>query len=272
MNIKKIFLIVAATLFYATSQAQDKVSDTISIGKTDATDAIIEKIGEQAIELKSLKTREQQLLDSIAGLNKQLVEKEVLIKSERENKMKVEDEKNSLKIKYDGLVKEFSTLDAIVYKQCLLYPLEGRYNENLINEALRAAHSFANLSPQKSAEFNECMKTYEPLLHQYEKYNEEIMNFIKDKEQYLITKMTFRKIKTITVDEGDRTNFINELKGLTYYQKCYIHRNDPPYKSILYLDEAIDKFKAIINEKGDVSKKFNDLIKSLEPKQKTAEL
>lgn len=98
------------------------------------------------------------------------------------------------------------------------------------------------------------------------------MNFIKDKEQYLTTKMTFRKIKTMTVDEGDRTNFINELKGLTYYQKCYIHRNDPPYKSILYLDEAIDKFKAIINEKGDVSKKFNDLIKSLEPKQKTAEL
>lgn len=155
-----------------------------------------------------------------------------------------------------------------MYKQCLLYPLEGRYDENLINEALRAAHSFANLSPQKSAEFNECMKTYEPLLHQYEKYNEEIMNFIKDKEQYLTTKMTFRKIKTMTVDEGDRTNFINELKGLTYYQKCYIHRNDPPYKSILYLDEAIDKFKAIINEKGDVSKKFNDLIKSLEPKQK----
>ena len=185
MNIKKIFLIVAATLFYATSQAQDKVSDTISIGKTDATDAIIEKIGEQAIELKSLKTREQQLLDSIAGLNKQLVEKEVLIKSERENKMKVEDEKNSLKIKYDGLVKEFSTLDAIVYKQCLLYPLEGRYNENLINEALRAAHSFANLSPQKSAEFNECMKTYEPLLHQYEKYNEEIMNLLKTKSNTL---------------------------------------------------------------------------------------
>lgn len=269
MNIKKIFLVVVMTLFYATSQAQDNNSDTI---KTDATDALIEKIGEQAIELKSLRTREQQLLDSIAELNKQLVEKEALIKSERENKMKVEDEKNSLKIKFDGLVKEFSTLDAIVYKQCLLYPLEGRYDENLINEALRAAHSFANLSPQKSAEFNECMKTYEPLLHQYEKYNEEIKTFIKHKKQELTQKMTLLKVKTMTVDDSDRANFISELKGLTYYQECYIHRNDPPYKSILYLDEAIDKFKAIINEKGDVSKKFNDLIKSLEPKQKTAEL
>lgn len=266
-NILKTALLLAATLPCAV-QAQEAAADSSKTKDTgnDAVEEIVDvytkKLAEQAEEMERLKAVETKLNDSIATLNKLLAKQEADTKQQLKASAGAEEKMNSLKAKYDELVNAVSTLDGIVYKQCLLYPLEIRYNPEFIAEAVRAVNSFNKFPTAKSPDFEQCKRTYLPLLEQYGEYNEELKSFLAQKLE--IIKMTGNVVR-----DAHRDRFMRELTQLKYYQDCYKNRNNPPFKSITRLDNTIDKFKAIIAKTGDVSKEMEELIKSIEPKQNT---
>lgn len=268
-NILKTALLLAATLPCAV-QAQEAAADSSKTKDTgnDAVEEIVDvytkKLAEQAEEMERLKAVETKLNDSIATLNKLLAKQEADTKQQLKASAGAEEKMNSLKAKYDELVNAVSTLDGIVYKQCLLYPLEIRYNPEFIAEAVRAVNSFNKFPTAKSPDFEQCKRTYLPLLEQYGEYNEELKSFLAQKLE--IIKMTGNVVR-----DAHRDRFMRELTQLKYYQDCYKNRNNPPFKSITRLDNTIDKFKAIIAKTGDVSKEMEELIKSIEPKQNTNE-
>ena len=268
-NILKTALLLAATLPCAV-QAQEAAADSSKTKDTgnDAVEEIVDvytkKLAEQAEEIERLKAVETKLNDSIATLNKLLAKQEADTKQQLKASAGAEEKMNSLKAKYDELVNAVSTLDGIVYKQCLLYPLEIRYNPEFIAEAVRAVNSFNKFPTAKSPDFEQCKRTYLPLLEQYGEYNEELKSFLAQKLE--IIKMTGNVVR-----DAHRDRFMRELTQLKYYQDCYKNRNNPPFKSITRLDNTIDKFKAIIAKTGDVSKEMEELIKSIEPKQNTNE-
>jgi septal ring factor EnvC (AmiA/AmiB activator) len=267
-NILKTTLMLAATLPCAMTQAQEAAADSAKTKETEneAMETVIKvyqkQLDERDKQIESLKAAEAKLNDSIATLNKQLAKQEADTKQQLKASAGTEEKMASLKAKYDELVNAVSTLDGIVYKNCLLYPLETRYDPKLIVEAVRAVNSFSQLPTAKSSEFEQYKKTYLPLLKQYGEYNKELGSFFAQKLE--IIKMTGNVVR-----DAHRDKFTRELEALPYFQKCYKGRNNPPYSSIVYLDEAIDKFKAIIAKTGDVSKEMEELIKSIEPKQNT---
>lgn len=266
-NILKTALMLAATLPCAV-QAQEATADSAKTKNTEneAMETVIKvyqkQLDERDKQIESLKAVETKLNDSIATLNKLLAKQEADTKQQLKASAGAEEKMNSLKAKYDELVNAVSTLDGIVYKQCLLYPLEIRYNPEFIAEAVRAVNSFNKFPTAKSPDFEQCKRTYLPLLEQYGEYNEELKSFLAQKLE--IIKMTGNVVR-----DAHRNRFMRELTQLKYYQDCYKNRNNPPFKSITRLDNTIDKFKAIIAKTGDVSKEMEELIKSIEPKQNT---
>ena len=161
--------------------------------------------------------------------------------------------------KYYKLSQDISRLDALVFKQCLLYPLEARYDAISIQEALTAVSSFANMPIQKSDDFTSYRNTYEPLLRDYKKYNDEIIVFF---EKELAT----LKVTGGIVKSAHKDKFLNELVQVTYYKQCYLNRNKKPYKSIIYLDQAIDKFLDLIKSNNAIDGQLEELINGLKPK------
>ena len=270
INILKTALLLAATLPCAMAQAQEAAKDSAKTKETEneAMETVIKvyqkQLDERDKQIESLKAVETKLNDSIATLNKLLAKQEADTKQQLKASAGTEEKMNSLKAKYDELACAVSTLDGIVYKNCLLYPLETRYDYKLIADAVRAVNSFSQLPTAKSPEFEQYKKTYLPLLKRYGEYNEELRSFFAQCFEFI-------KAKNNIVGDGHRGSFTRKLEALPYFQKCYKGRNNPPYSSIVYLDEAIDKFKAIIAKTGDVSKEMEELIKSIEPKQNTNE-
>ena len=58
---------------------------------------------------------------------------------------------------------------------------------------------------------------------------------------------------------------IGDIMKLKYYT-LYKDRKNAPYKSIEFLDKALDHLKLLINESRNVDKDIENLKKSLEPK------
>ena len=267
-NILKTTLMLAATLPCAMAQAQEAAADSAKTKETEneAMETVIKvyqkQLDERDKQIESLKAAETKLNDSIATLNKQLAKQEADTKQQLKASAGAEEKMASLKAKYNELASAVSTLDGIVYKNCLLYPLETRYDHKLIADAVRAVNSFSQLPTAKSPEFEQYKKTYLPLLEQYGEYNEELRSFFAQK----LDEINMAKKANGPIN---RNRFTRQLEALPYYQKCYKGRNNPPYSSIVYLDNTIDKFKAIIAKTGDVSKEMEELIKSIEPKQNT---
>lgn len=158
-----------------------------------------------------------------------------------------------------SIEKGISSMDAIVYKQCLLFPLEKRFNKGLIEDCLMAVNAFAALGGNRSKDFNECKKVYYPLLNEYEKYNTEMISFIE--------KQVVPRIPNGEIIPSHRESLVNKLKAEPYYRNCYINRNKPPYNSIPYLDEAIDKLFKMLNKTGNVESELQELLRYLEPKK-----
>ena len=157
--------------------------------------------------------------------------------------------------KYEQLVNDISRLDAVIYKQCLLYPLEGKYDSLLVNESLKSIESFSSINKNLSKEFEEYRDIYEPLLKSYKQYNAQLFSFIESKVKHI-------RATGGVVYDAHKTKFENELKQLPYYSEYYENRNKPPYKSILYLDNLIDKFLIILNKKGNVENDILELLNS----------
>ena len=154
--------------------------------------------------------------------------------------------------------------DAVLYKQCLLYPLERRYNPSLILDALSTVEVFASLG-QMSEKFVEYRNTYEPLLKQYEIYNQQLLGFLGGCVDYIEKRE--EKLGAGRQIPIPKDSWLDELKKLPYYQECYVNKDTPPFKSIIYLDDIMDDFKSVIEQKGDMKAELQKLVKKLEPKK-----
>ena len=222
--------------------------------------------------------------DGFDELTLQLASQEQTIARLREDSVAMQANIARQKVKIEELVKEvaeanaaaekskkdFETLkqtvlskDAVLYKQCLLYPLERRYNPALIADALATVNLFAGLG-QTSDKFEEYSNTYQPLLNQYGLYNQQLVDFFQECIGYI-------EKREEKLGEGGQVSapkkWLEELKGLPYYKECYVGKDAPPFKSIIYLDEVIDEFKVAIEKNDGLKSELQNLIKKLEPKK-----
>lgn len=172
------------------------------------------------------------------------------------DKRKLEDEKNSYKIRYDLLRTELSKLDEVIYKQCLLYPLEAKYDKKSVEEAKRSIDAIQRILESPSPQFIKYRDIYFPLLTKYSQYNEELMTCIKKQQEFI-------EATGWSIGNAHRERFKNDIKSLSYYKDCYITRNNPPYKSILYLDNVIDKYLKIIDKTSNVQNDYKEILDSL---------
>lgn len=200
-----------------------------------------------------------ELLNSIERINKENIR--LRADSLRLGREIVSEERklNLLQGKYDTLFSGLEKIDGIIYKQCLLYPLEARYDVNSVNESIRSVELFLKLSIKPSKEFEECRTTYEPLLRQYGDYNQQLITFFHEIIHHL-------QLVEWEPGEGLKDKFVKELKSQPYYTSCFIVRNRIPYKSIIYLDNIIEKFLQLLKNNRNLENDMNELVNSLQPK------
>lgn len=164
---------------------------------------------------------------------------------------------NDIRLKNDSLKSSKAlilSLDNIVYKECLLFPLERRYNAKYIADSKRCLDAMGtNKSHPK--EYN----TYYHFLDEYLSFNQDLINFLRDQEKRLGMKQW--KINELAISQAE-----DGLKNLAYY-KYYVNRNKSPWESILYLDETIDEFFKLLKSGKLNSTTMQELIQRLEPKQ-----
>lgn len=244
-----------------------------------SNDSIIQKIEENT------PTVQDELWNRIDQLTLQLASKEKTITRLREDSVAMQSDiarQNDRIVELEKAVasanalaetskKDFETIkqavlskDAVLYKQCLLYPLERKYNPTLISDALSTVDVFASLG-QMSEKFEAYRNTYEPLLKQYEQYNQQLLDYLRGCIGYIEKRE--EKLGDGRQISIPKDSWLNELKALPYYQECYAKKDTPPFKSIIYLDEIIDDFKSVIEQKGDVKSDLQKLVKKLEPKK-----
>ena len=220
---------------------------------------IISEIGTLTSELKGKQDSISWMKDTIKSLCQDTILLHKEIKELQEEKNKVESDRNGLKVQIDNWGRKLSSLDQVIYKQCLLYPLEGKYDPENITEAITTIETIQDLIESPSNQFVQYKKTYFPLLKGYEQYNNQIINLIESHILFLKAldwKIGVRKEK-----------FMNELKQLPYYSECYLKKDIPPFESITYLDDAIDKYINILKKEGNVKTDIEELLQSLRPKK-----
>ena len=171
--------------------------------------------------------------------------------TEEKNTLKIQ--KDSLKIQKDSLEKYTTFFNETIFKQCLLYPLEGRYDSIFISECKQCLR---DMKIQQS--HPELYNTYYDLLNDYKKYNDQVKKFLDDQKRSVDLKGE--------LIGAFKENAKQKLKGLDYYKNFYLKRNTPPYKSIPYLDEVIDEFLSVLNSNKLNGKNMQELIEKLEPK------
>lgn len=203
-------------------------------------------------EIKRLKGDSISKSDTISQLRKALDSRTLKIQNETKRAEAAISEQKRVK-------NILSNVDAIVYKQCLLYPLEAKYDSITRAEALQAVNAFSEINSTPSGKFVEYKNIYYDLLYQYPTYYDQILSFLKKGKTVLGM--------TNWIVGVHKEKFLNDMKSLPYW-KFYLHRNEPPYKSILYLDNVLDKFKEIVNRNGNVKNEIEDLINKVSPSSK----
>lgn len=174
-------------------------------------------------------------------------------------------ERNDLRGQVDSLKGLIHALDPIIYKECILYPLSIRYNQQRINESLRAIKSYRNAvgDDHLSPDFKERIKTYLPFIEgqnpPYKQYSDELVQFLEKVEKYLggSEGVMHEELKKKYMQD------IINLRYFPYYQK----KDVSPYQSIPFLDNALDSFKVLLNDSRSVVKDVQRLRKSITPKQ-----
>ena len=164
---------------------------------------------------------------------------------------------NDIRLKDDSLRSSKAlilSLDNIVYKECLLFPLERRYNAKYIADSKRCLEA---MGTNKS--HPEEYKTYYHFLDEYDFFNQDLIKFLTKQSDCL-------EMKQWDVNELAIKQAKDGLNKLPYY-KYYVNRNKSPWESILYLDETIDEFLKLLNSGKLNSKTMKELIQRLQPKQ-----
>ena len=90
----------------------------------------------------------------------------------------------------------------------------------------------------------------------YKQYSTQLSSFLESKSKHI-------EANGGVISEAHKTRFKNELSELPYYVECYVNRNKPPYKSIVYLDHVIDAMEVIFNKNGEVINEIYELLNQL---------
>lgn len=259
-----IFLIATCLTISLWGQTNDTVVQQGEEKTPSIQDELWDRITEQTLQLASKEKTIIRLKEDSVAMQVDITQKKGRIEELEREIAEANKAAEKSKKEYETIKQAVLSKDAVLYKQCLLYPLERRYNPALIADALSTVNVFAGLG-QMSDKFEEYRNTYQPLLNQYEQYNQQLLAFLEGCIEYI----TIREDK---MGESGRVSvpkdkWLNEMNELSYYKECYIGKDNPPFKSIIYLDEIIDDFKSVIEQKGDVKSDLQKLVKKLEPKK-----
>lgn len=264
--------ILLSLFFYCLCSLNAHVIDKSSVAQD--TDSVRQgNIGEGSFEtpeqiaIRTLQKEKKLLQDTIVLLkqdtleySKKLTIKEGEISILKKDYQSLENERDSYKQKYDNLTRELENLDGVIYKQCLLYPLEAKFNAKSVEEAIRSVDAISSLLKNPSKDFLDTKKIYYPLLKSYDQYNQELLYFVENEIQYV-------EMTNWVIGNSHKQKFSEEIKQLSYYKDCYLKRNTPPYKSIVYLDEIIDSFLSILKKNGNVEMDLKNLLQKLKSNQ-----
>lgn len=291
MNIKLITLFIALMLPVALmAQKEDKKKIGKKKGQTENVETtknaetaqnedlqtitnlsqIITQLNNNNIELEKEKKHLQAIIDSLKTLPVQKVE---VVNNQKEKI--VRDSLNLAKNKIDMLLSEnhnykqqleelntvVKNIDAIVYKECILYPLSIRYNERRIRESLEALAAYRKLMNDNiSNELKTAINVYLPFIEGknpiYLKYTQDLMKFLDE------IKLTGSPILTNALKNKYRT----KLENLEYYKKYFEKRNAPPYQSIGFLDNKIEEVKHLLTcDKEVVNNDVKKVKESISP-------
>lgn len=159
----------------------------------------------------------------------------------------------------EEIKKARESVDSVVFRQCLLYPLERPYSASLINQAQR---SLTVLGIWDNPKFKSICDIYADLLRHYGDYNRELTELLESKT-HLFERMSW------TINGTSIEGFRASLRKLSYYT-FYIHHNEKPWRSIIYLDEVIDDILKML-DKGPqfvTSERMQELKDRLKPRNR----
>ena len=233
------------------NKQEDGNQISILIKQLGEKDTIIDKLENQINMLNKQLTNEKSVAQTKEGEFKQ---KE---NSLNETITQLKNEKQALKSRNDtieqnlkDLEQRFKNLDKIIYKQCLYYTLEHRYNPQLVNDARQCLEKMDTKSSHPT-EF----ETYRPFLDTYAKYNSEVKGFLKGQQKNL-------KRKGWNINEIARLQARHNLEHLEYYN-YYKKKDKYPWQSIVYLDEVIDDYFKLLESSKINEKNLQELINKL---------
>ena len=252
--LKRMIVIAAAALALGTASAQTE-ADTDSRVNT-----LLRQLDEKQQEIDKLN-------GAIEALNSQAadLQNEIQRLSRRNSELEQQNigELDGLRAKIDELhsvidakndtLRWFTALDNTIYRQCLLYPLERRYDAKRINDAIHCI-DVIDIKGNHKKEYD----TYAHFLSEYERYNLEIINYLEAQKKSL-------GMKGWVVNDMVRAQADEGLKRTAYY-RYYEKRDTDPWESILYLDETIDQYLNLLKKDKIAEADLQHLIDRLQPK------
>lgn len=249
---KKYFLCIAALLLPAFAVAQQDQPAALPADTTAVNN--VASLLQQTLE------------DSIAVLNGKITELSNLLTIRQDTIDRREQRIAQLEAQCSELLQQqgaYTQLSDIIFKQCLLYPLEGRYNKKQIQNSIQCLNE---LDIWENPLYKADCDVYRPMLLHYEQYNSELIALVTDILQLLQRKQELNPNYRFTQLEIDNY-LVGKLQQLPYYP-FYQKRNNPPYQSIIYLDDVVEKLLAMKDRPDTITPDaLNAIIDKLTPKQ-----
>lgn len=240
-----------------TISSRTTVQDTIDNRKEQQLEALVQTISENRSTIGQLRNNLKQKNDTIRLLNRTIQhlyeEHNKEIDFLKDTLKRIREENENLRKKEEAQ----TSLSKIVYKQCLLYPLERRYKKSFVEESMKTIEA---LNIRTNPKYKEICDTYWDLLERYAEYNNEVLAFLEE------TKSSFH-YKDWKINDTSRQGCMDKLKKLNYFL-FYKDKDREPYKSISYLDGVIDDFLSILTGKETLNESnFQKLIDRVKPRE-----
>ena len=207
----------------------------------DAKNDTIAQLRQQLDALRATAAREQQESNALAAARDSVQRFGSELLKARQRLQAQSDSLKSLK----GLQAAVARIDTLVLQQCLLYPLEVKHSDRLIREALT---TLDRLQIKQRGLFQNEYDTYAPLLRQYKQYTADVAKLLERGAK------RFNQVG-YEAKSAAAGSLQNDLKTSTYYP-LYQKRNQPPYRSIPYLDRVIDDLLAMLGGKAPLTREY----------------
>ena len=256
---KKNIIILVVAIFPLCLKAQEELRfDSIDNNVSTLRCQLSEKQNEIDVLNDSIKRLNDNISasfktnkDQFERTNKQLAlyqDTIAVYRNEKRELLSVIQEKNdSLKI--------LASIDTIIYKQCLLFPLERRFNPKHI---FRAKHCLQAMNIESTHAQN--FKKYFHFLDDYESFNQEVIMFLKKQEESFSKKQWKSSAFEMVIPQANKA-----LESLNYNQ--WYQKRNTTYESIPYLDETLDDFFSQLKSRKLNLQTMEELIQRLQPKQ-----